>query len=468
MTDDDHLPSGVRVENVVPLFDRNDAPEHSEEAIALTYAEKHADTLRYVAQWGKWFIWDGCVWREDHKRVVFSLSRIECRAVAMTVNKPQTRKQLASAKTRAAVVSLVSDDQRLAASIDQWDADDWLLNTPKGVVDLRTGKMQPHRATDYMTKMTAVAPEGECPRWRMFLNEITQDDEELQKFLQRISGYCLTGITSEQALFFLYGLGGNGKGRFVHAISGILNDYHVNAAIETFVVTKVERHPTELAKLCGARLVTSTETEEGRPWAEARIKELTGQDPIDARFMRQDFFTYYPKFKLMFMGNHMPTLRTVNKAISRRFNRIPFNFAVPDEQKNANLDNELKEEWPGILKWMVEGCLEWQRLGLCPPKVVTAATEQYLESQDVLGEWIDDCCERDVNAFASSTELYNSWKAFAESRGERFGTSKMFSMRLDDRGFKKEKTSKANGFYGLVIRDPADDKFTSPGVDMPF
>jgi hypothetical protein len=286
--------------------DSGAAPPHSEEALALTFAERHASTLRYVAEWGQWLIWDRTCWRMDRTRQVFTLARELCREEAFKVNGPKERNLIASAKTRAAVVSLAGEDRRLAVPSEVWDANPWLLNTPDGVVDLHTGRLRKHRDTDYITKQTAVSPKGECPRWMSFLQEITDGDDALQKYLQRISGYSLTGVTTEQELFFFYGSGNNGKGVFVLTVAGILRDYHVSTSIETFTVAKSERHPTELARLRGARLVTASETEEGRRWAEARIKELTGGDKIPARFMRQDFFEYFPQFKLVFLGNHMP------------------------------------------------------------------------------------------------------------------------------------------------------------------
>ena len=199
---------------------------------------------------------------------------------------------LASAKTVAAVERLAKADRRLAATIAQWDADQWLLNTPGGAVDLRTGKMRPAQIYDYATKITAVGPGGDCPTWRLFLRRITGNDDELIAFLRRMCGYALTGVTSEHALFFLYGTGANGKSVFINTVAGIIADYHKTAPIETFVASNSERHPTDLAGLRGARLVTATETEEGKPWAEAKIKTLTGGDKISARFMKQDFFEF--------------------------------------------------------------------------------------------------------------------------------------------------------------------------------
>jgi putative DNA primase/helicase len=438
------------------------APAFSEEAIALAFAERHADNLRYVAKWNQWLRWnDGC-WQMDEVRRVFTLARELCREVANTCNKPGERKRIASAKTRAAVVSLAGEDPRLAATVDQWDVDRWLLNTPDGVVDLRTGKLRPHAVTDYMTKQTAVAPDKQCSQWMQFIAEVTGGDAELQKYLQRMCGYFLTGDTSEQELFFLYGSGNNGKGVLVQTVSGLLRDYHEASSIETFTVARSERHPTELAMLRGARLVTASETEEGRRWAEARIKEMTGGDRITARFMRQDFFSYVPQFKLLFSGNHMPTLRTVNKAVTRRFNRIPFAFTVPDDKVDSHLTDKLKTEWPGILAWMITGCLAWQRDGLSPPQAVIDATQSYLESEDILGAWLEECCVLNGGAWESATDLFNSWKFWAEDREEWVGSVKTLSQRLEDRGgFSKRRNKERTkmGFSGLRLKQKQPKQF---------
>ena len=220
-----------------------------------------------------------------------SLAREICREAAARCNKLSLAKALGSAQTVAAVERLAKADRRLAATAEQWDVDPWLLNTPGGVVQLRTGQLRPHDPLDYMTKITAVAPGGDCPLWERFLDRVTAGDKELAAFLQRMAGYALTGDVSAHALFFAHGGGANGKSRFVEAIAGILAGYHRTSPIETFVASHSDRHPTELAALQGARLVTATETEQGRRWAESRIKALTGGDKIAARFMRGIFST---------------------------------------------------------------------------------------------------------------------------------------------------------------------------------
>jgi putative DNA primase/helicase len=433
------------------------APAFSEEAIALQFADRHCEGLRYVAKWGMWLVWDGLRWRRDEVRQVFSMARTLCREVSLTASKG-TRKAIASAKTRAAIVALAAEDPRIAATVEQWDADPWLLNTPDGVVDLRTGELREHRPADYITKVTAASPKAKAPRWRwrQFLKEVTAGDRGLEEYLQRVIGYCLTGVTHEQELYFFYGSGRNGKGVLVQTFARILNDYHRATPIETFTVSTSERHPTDLAGLMGARMVTSAETEEGRRWSEAKIKELTGGDKISARFMRQDFFDFYPTFKLVFSGNHMPTLRTVNKAISARFRRIPFTVTIADDKIDRHLDKKLQKEWPGILAWAIEGCLAWQREdGLKPPAAVLEATEKYLETQDVLGEWLAECCILDPNAWEATGILFENWQRWAEERQEWVGSVKTFSARLEDRGgFTrcKNKEQTARGFAGLKLR----------------
>ena len=326
-------------------------------------------------------------------------------------------------------------DRAFAVTSKIWDADPWLLGTPGGTVDLKTGNLRPARQEDHITKQTAVTPAetADCPKWLTFLEQATDGDKALVGFLKRWLGYCLTGDTREHALLFVYGPGGNGKGVLLNTAAGILGSYATNAAMDTFTASQSDRHPTDLAMLAGARLVMTTETEEGRAWAEARIKTLTGGDPITARFMRRDFFTFMPNFKLTVSGNHKPALRNVDDAAKRRFNIAPFmnKPATPDKELPA----KLQAEWPGILRWMIDGCLEWQRDGLNPPKVITEATKEYFEEQDSIRQWIEECCETGKKTQADTTEaLFKSWTGYALASGEKPGTMKWFSQNLIRQG----------------------------------
>jgi putative DNA primase/helicase len=204
----------------------------------------------------------------------------------------------------------------------------------------------------------------------------------------------------------------------------MLGDYAKTAPIEAFIASKNEHHPTDLAGLQGARLVTAVETEDGRRWAESKIKSLTGGDRIAARFMRQDFFEYTPQFKLVIAGNHKPGLRT----------------------------EKLRAEWGGILRWAVEGCLLWQRDGLHAPKAVVDATADYLASEDVLSRWIEERCEINKANWTAATALFTDWREWCEQNQEYAGSQKSFSAALEDRGFAPERTRTARGFLGIGLR----------------
>jgi putative DNA primase/helicase len=374
-------------------------------------------------------------------------------------NKQKLAAAIASAKTVAAVVTLARADRRLAATVDQWDRDPMLLNTPGGTIELHDGRMREHRPLDYITKITAAAPDAKCPipMWLSFLDRVTDGNADLISYLQRVAGYSLTGLTREHALFFLYGTGGNGKSVFATTIAGMLGDYHRTAPIETFTASHAERHPTDLAGLRGARLVTAIETEEGRRWAESRIKALTGGDKIAARFMRQDFFEFVPQFKLLIAGNHKPGLRSVDEAIRRRFHLVPFTVTIPAGERDDTLTEKLKAEWPGILAWAVEGCLQWQRVGLAAPAAVTAATAAYLEAEDAIAAWLDECCRRDPQAWERTSALFSSWSAWAAKAGEHVGSQRRFGERLEAHGITPYRRMDGRGFAGLRLLQYHDE-----------
>ena len=425
-------------------------PEFADDALALLFAERHKDSLRYVAALGRWLMFDGVRWRFDETLAARDLARKICREASSRCNKKMA-KTIASAKTVAAVERLAQSDRRIAATVEQFDADPWLLNTPAGIVDLRSGDVRRHDARAYLTKITGVAPDDACPTpaWCAFLERIMGDD--VIEYLRRVAGYSLTGSTQEHALFFCYGLGANGKTTFLNAITGCAGDYHRAAPIETFTASSHDQHPTDLAGLRGARLVTAIETEEGRRWAESRIKSLTGGDKIAARFMRQDFFEYTPQFKLIIAGNHKPGLRSVDEAIRRRFNLIPFGVTIPPDERDQQIGDKLKAEWPGILAWMIDGCIAWQQDGLRTPEAVLAATAAYLNAEDAIAAWLEEAGERDLNAWEKSNDLFASWVAWATKAGEYIGTQKRFSQNLETRGLTFERRGYGRGFRGLRL-----------------
>jgi len=313
-----------------------------------------------------------------------------------------------------------------------------------------------------MTKITTATPGGDCPTWRRFLAEVTGGDADLQAYLQRVSGYCLTGSTREHALFFLYGTGANGKSVFVNTLATILGDYAASAPMDTFMEARGDRHPTDLAGLRGARFVSSIETEQGRRWNESKVKAITGGDKVSARFMRQDFFEYTPQFKLVIAGNHKPAIRNVDEAMKRRLHLIPFTITVPPERRDKHLQQKLLAERDGILAWALEGCLAWQRLGrLDPPPQVVAATEEYFEAEDALGRWLEERCVREANAKSLTAELFTDWKQWAEAAGEFVGSQRRFSDLLITRGVEKWRNAAGiRGFRGVGLKHPMQPAYT--------
>jgi len=449
-------------DDVDPVVSSDESVWGTEDALALSFTRRYHRDWRYVAGWGKWLVWDGQRWRTEDTLAATDLIRSVCRQTAVRADNPKVAAKLASASTVGGVERLARADRRHAATTDEWDADPWLLNTPGGVVDLKTGRMRPHERADRMTKITTATPSGDCPTWKQFIDEVTGGDKELQAYLQRMVGYALTGSTQEHALFFLYGTGANGKSVFVNTLATILGDYATNAPMDTFMETRTDRHPTDMAGLRGARFVAAIETEQGKRWAESKLKNLTGGDKISARFMRQDFFEFFPQFKLFVAGNHRPAIRNIDEAMKRRLHLIPFTITVPPERRDKNLQQRLLAERDGILAWAVQGCLDWQRHGrLSPPQRVVDATEEYFEAEDALGRWLDERCVREVNAKSLTAELFNDWKPWAEAAGEFTGSQKRFADLLLNRGLDKWRNGMGlRGFQGIGLKYPPAPTYT--------
>jgi len=420
-----------------------------EDRVALKLAAQHADNLRYIAKSSQWMQWGETCWQSEDTLTAFDQSRVLCRAAGD-----------ARAKTVAAVVTLARADRRLAATIGQWDTHPMLFNTTRGTIDLTTGIERAPERGDYMTKRasTWLADKGTPhPLWTSFLNDVTKADKtnadtELIGFLQRLSGYCLTGLTREQVLAFLFGPGGNGKGVFGGTLTKIMGDYAIIAPIEMFLASKYQNHPTEIARLKGARLVLAQETQKGGRWDEPKLKALTGGDRLTGHFMRQDFFDFDPTHKIIILGNHKPGLSAVNEAIRRRLLLTLFNVVIPPAKRDPDLPNKLVPEHPAILRWMLDGCLEWQRNGLMVPKSVQEASKQYFANQDTMEQWFDDCVDTtDPRAFTASRALYSSWRRWCDMRGMQPGTEKDFVEELADKGYNQHRYSSARGFKGLKL-----------------
>lgn len=448
----------------MPDLPEEDLPaENSDTWLAERVIAEYGPSIRFVPESGQVFVWNSGRWESDGMRLVdFYIgsgltrqSAIVMRRGATDRERAQnatTAKDMCSAHRRRAVRQIMESDTRVTARASAFDSDPWVLNTPGGTVDLRTGEMLPHDPDRMCSKITTVTPDVDMPtpEWDRFLDEATAGNKGLQHYLRRVVGYALTGSTKEQILVFMYGSGGNGKGTFLRAVTGIMNDYATSAPMTTFVQSDSDQHPTDMAGLMGSRLVTATETSEGRRWDEQKIKLLTGGDEVRARFMRQDFFSFIPQFLLVFAGNHKPTIRNLDYAMRRRFHIVP--FTVLPKVVDGELDNKLREEWPGILAWMLRGCLEWQKDGLTPPEMVVEATEQYFEDQDPVGRWIEERC---VEADEATTlmDLFNSWEEWSNARGERAMSARWLQGSLETRGYYRDTINRKTAIRGLKLNN---------------
>ena len=433
----------------------------TEDKAALHFLAAHGQTLRYCHDHKAWFVWNGSTWRKNTSGFALHLARELAREISRSCDN-SAKVAAGRASFASSIEAFARTDPAFVVAAEYWDHDPYLLGTPAGTVDLRSGSLRTPYAADGITKCAAVAPAETptCPRWLQFLDETLGGNAELIRFVQLWCGYNLTGDTRQQALVFLFGDGGNGKSVFMNVVSGILGDYAATAAMDTFVASQTERHLAELAMLRGARMVTASETEEGRFWAESRIKQLTGGDPITARFMRQNFFTYMPTFKLTIVGNHKPKLKHVDAAMCRRLHML--HFSQRPQTPDRKLEQKLRDEWPGILRWMIEGCLDWQQNGLTRPACIEEATSAYFDDQDLLGDWVSQCCVLGEGKKTPSAQLFGSWQAYATENFEEPGSIGSFSQALEKRGFCLLKnvptgigTQRRRGFKGIALFNEA-------------
>ena len=420
----------------------------SEDDIARAFTAMHQGNLLFDFHRRRWFHWNGNNWKMDETDLALDFARQLARKLG------QGSTSAGRYSTASGVEKLARCDRTHAVTSDAWDIDPLLLGTPAGTVDLRSGTINKAKAEDRITRQTAVGPaSGKPVRWLAFLDEALAGDQEVIDFLQEWAGYCLTGLTSAHALVFLFGPGLNGKSVFVNALLSIAGTYAQVASMDTFTASKYDRHSTELAMLHGARLVTASETEADRSWAEAKIKALTGGDPITARFMAKDNFTFKPQFKLTIAGNHTPALQNVDDAMRRRFNIVP--FVQKPAKPDPALEQKLVEEYPQILAWMIAGCSRFLEQGLSRPAAIRIATDEYFSDQDVFGHWLNDRCDVRAGLSAAAASLYADWTLFAKTAGEDPGSAKLFGSKM-----------KRHGFASKNVRHPGKVQRTYAGLEL--
>jgi putative DNA primase/helicase len=431
---------------------------------ARLFAREYGDRIRYCAKAGGWFAWDGERWKHDDDGAIYRLAGECTDRIADSANiitdLDERKKVLAFAiqlRKRRGIENVVA----LAASLEgiaiddpqRFDADQWLLNCENGTIDLRSGELRRHDRTQLLTKLVPIEHDlsATCERWLRFLDEIFAGDADTIDFVQRATGYSLTGCTREHAFLVLYGRGANGKSSLLSLIGQILGDYALSAAPETFVDRKNGGSTNDLARLRGARFVSALETSEGRALAESFVKAVTGGDRISARFLFAEFFDFEPMFKLWFATNYKPHIRGGDEGMWRRVRLVPFEQCFDGDRCDPNLREKLEAELPGILAWAVRGCLEWQQRGLTPPASVAAATASYRTEMDTFSGFIDEKCKADSLVSVAAGDLYAAYRRWAEVNGEKPSSQTWFGRQLADRGFEKSREGRQRRWIGLEL-----------------
>jgi len=419
-------------------------------------AERFADTfgekIRYSFINKKWLYYDGRKWCFDMSGAIKRMADETVEEMRGDMkfyidNAPEKvdtdeaeksfvkhLKQSRSSKSKIAMVK--EAEHRVPITTEQLDTHTSLLCTPNGIVNLRTGELQPHDVYKLITKITncEYTNKIDCPLWDTFLNDIFDGDQELIRFMQKAIGYSLTGSTKEDCAFFCYGTGRNGKTTFLDIISDVMGDYATNIQPETIMMKQASSGPTgDIARLKGARFVMSEEPNEGVRLNEGLLKQLTGGGKVTAAKKYENEFEFYPEFKLWMSTNHKPVIRGTDIGIWSRIRLIPFTVRIPDEKMDKNLKHKLKQELPGILKWAVDGCLMWQREGLKTPAAVARSTNEYKGEMDVINAFLDACCEVGGLNLERANDIFQVYAKWAKENNEYEMKSTKFGIELSKR-----------------------------------
>jgi len=449
--------SGVKIRH----YNRSDVGN------ARRFVDTYGDLFRYCHKLKAWFNFDGRRWLADN----CGLAQKSIHAMAMTMqgeagNIPDPDERVQAFKWAVGLESVNRIENCLKAAQSylpieptDFDRDPWLLNCENGTVDLRTGELRAHDRENRISKLCPVEydPGAKAPLWDAFLQRIFDEDQDLINYVQKMAGYSLTGVQREKEFYLCWGTGDNGKSKFVETIQGMLGDYASTMSPETLTVTRDEGGASpELARLVGVRFVSSQETERGRTLREGFIKAITGGDTVTARFLYGQPFDFRPVFKLWFSTNFKPEIKAGGEAMWRRVKLIPFNVTIPLEEQDKELFEKLKAEWPGILAWAVQGCLEWQREGhIEMPGAMKQAVDVYKAEMDTFEQFIEACCEIKPVAQVANKRLRAVYEKWCQTNGERPLRQNEFSGRLVERGLQNSRASTSGGliWYGLGVID---------------
>ena len=429
---------------------------------AECFALLFKDSLRFCKSLKKWMKWDGVRWKIDtdgeaHRAAIFTARARKAAATYIPnedtkKNAERWAKDSESLAKRNAMLNTAIHLSSIEVQINQFDQNPFLAGVKNGTLDLKTGEFRESKRKDYLSMQFNVSfdPLAKAPRWEQFLYEVFAEDKELIAWLQRAVGYSLTGDTSEQKIFLCYGNGANGKSVFLDVLSHLLGDYSGNCSFSTFDANKKNEATNDLAALKGKRLVTVIETDEDKRLAEARVKAVTGQDNVSARFLYGEFFSYKPSFKIWMAMNHKPLIRGTDKGIWRRILLIPFtqNFI---NKADPYLVSKLIEELPGILNWGLEGLKEWKEKRLGSTKAIEEASDNYKKESDLLQQWIDESLELEVQSITASSDAYQAFAEWCRGRGFPIWSINSFGRAMTEKGFERKSNGKNREYVGFRL-----------------
>lgn len=442
--------------------DDNAAEEKPKKKFRLTelgnaerIAYQYGHVIKYVSDMG-WLIWDGKRWKIDNKKEIERITAKVLRSLYKSEDEAETKWARMCERRNIRMNSIKDLMPLVPAEREEFDTHKYLFNVSNGIVDLKTGKLQPHDRNLKITKIANVefVENAECPEWLHFLESIFQGDKELIEYMQRLIGYSLTGEISEQIMIFLIGGGSNGKSTFINTIKDLMGEYGKQAKSDTFIKKKETGANNDIARLVGSRFVSAIESEDGEQLSEAFVKQITGGEPVLARFLRQEYFEFIPEFKVFFTTNHKPVIKGVDEGIWRRIRLIPFNLQLPKGKRDKKLPEKLSLEMPGILNWAIQGCLKWQKLGLNDPAVVMKATGDYKEEMDIIGPFILERCFKSPTVQIKAKELYEVYTNWCYQNGEFALKNRAFYRVLETQGFKRERGSRNEYFvHGITLQE---------------
>ena len=431
------------------------------------FLKAYGDVIRYCITWNKFLYWNGTNWEVDNRgrveekvvdfihQMYRGLRIINDKVLAAAFEKHLIKSE--SLRRIQAIIGLLKMCGPIKTEDWELDSDIYLFNIEGLTLNLKNGKAKEPSIKNLITKKSRFVynRDAECPTWNLFLLQIFNKDMQLIRFIQKAMGYALSGDVSEQCLFILWGTGANGKSTFLNVLQYLFGDYACSTMIETFMKKNSEQS-NDLARLKGARLVTTSEVEQGKPLSESLIKQITGEDELTARFLYGEYFSFKPTFKIFMATNHKPKIRGADNGIWRRIKMIPFTVTIPPAQRDKKLTEKLIAENSGILNWLIQGYAMWKKEGLKEePDAIRDANAEYRMDMDIVGTFVNDCIEIDASLKwrLNNTLLYQTYMKWCSKNNERIQSQKWLTMRLSEKGFKRLLSNGERVWLGLILRN---------------